>query len=54
MAHHKKRRHPGRRAHCHLCKYWKDGGFSRLNYNFEKRSDHNRRLGLEKDIKEES
>jgi hypothetical protein len=50
MAHHKKKRHPGARSHCHMCKPWKDGGFSKDHPEFEKWSDHVRRQNAKRQI----
>ena len=49
MANHKKKRHPSARSHCSLCKPWKDGNISHESENFEKRSDHVRRMVIKEE-----
>lgn len=53
MAHHKKKRPPAARAHCSMCKPWKDGRIARDSEEFEKFSDHKRRINIERDIEED-
>jgi len=44
MANHKKKRPKNRRAGCKLCKRWKINGICRESKEFEKFSDHRRRI----------
>lgn len=46
MAHHKRRRHPNRRAGCALCKPWKKDGTATDNPRGESLSNHRRRKGI--------
>ena len=42
--HHKRRRPLSRRGHCKMCKSWKINGFGKLRPDWEKFSDHKRRV----------
>lgn len=52
MANYKKHPNRNRRAHCHMCKYWKDFGFKKHGKNNEKFSDFKRWDKAGKEIKE--
>jgi hypothetical protein len=52
MANHKKKRPLNRRGHCKMCKYWKINGMNRDNPDFERHSDHKRRMWAKIDAKE--
>lgn len=49
---HKKKRPLSARSHCKMCKYWKINGFGKLRPDFERFSDHKRRMFAKKDIEE--
>lgn len=53
MANYRKKANKSARSHCHMCKYWKDGGYGRKSKEFEKSSDHRRRANLDDDISTE-
>ena len=50
MANHKKHRNVSARGHCKMCKHWKINGMCRDNPDFEKYSDHKRRMCAKQDI----
>ena len=53
--HHKRKRPRSQRAGCKLCKYWKINGFtSRDGEEFEKYSDHIRRITAKQELSEET
>ena len=41
---HKKKKQKNARAHCHMCKFYKDNGYRTERLDGEKFSDHRRRL----------
>lgn len=49
MAHHKRKRPKNRRSGCLLCKPWKINGVSRYNPEYERHSDHLRRIFAKKE-----
>lgn len=53
MAHHKRRRHPRRRAGCFLCKPWKKDGTPTDAPGGESMSNHRRRWGIWDDAKKD-
>lgn len=52
MANHKKKRPLNRRGHCKMCKHWKINVMSRGNPDFERHSDHKRRMWAQVEAKE--
>ena len=42
--HHKRKRPLSRRGHCKMCKSWKINGFGKLRPDWERFSDHKRRV----------
>jgi len=52
MANHKKKRPLNRRGHCKLCKPWKINGMNHESHEFERHSDHKRRMWAKIDAKE--
>lgn len=54
MAHHKRKKARAIRAGCKMCKPWKyNGECSHESDEFEKFSDHRRRMNLKRDIEED-
>lgn len=41
---HKRKRSLNRRGHCKMCKRWKINGFGKLRKDWERFSDHKRRV----------
>ncbi len=52
MAHHKRLKPKNARSGCLMCKNWKINGFGKTNEEWEKHSDHVKRMNALKEIEE--
>jgi hypothetical protein len=52
MANHKRKRPKNRRSGCLMCKFWKINGFSKYNPEYERHSDHLRRISAKKEAED--